>query len=201
MIFISAGHNTGGLKPDPGAVANGYTEAKLAIEIRDLVVKELRKDNNLKIVTDNDDERLGEYLSRIKTGNGSVVLEFHFDAASPAATGTTILIEAEADRLDKAFAKEIVDKTAEVLKIKNIINDTLKSRGKWSMKRLTAFVVMVFVLALGVFIVVSDLVLKVEVNRYAIDVFQSLLFFEAALMGINEFGKKLENKETKTEEE
>ena len=85
--------------------------------------------------------------------------------------------------------------------IKNIINDTLKSRGKWSMKRLTAFVVMVFVLALGVFIVVSDLVLKVEVNRYAIDVFQSLLFFEAALMGINEFGKKLENKETKTEEE
>ena len=69
------------------------------------------------------------------------------------------------------------------------------------MKRLTAFVVMVFVLALGVFIVISDLVLKVEVNRYAIDVFQSLLFFEAALMGINEFGKKLENKETKTEEE
>ena len=119
MIFISAGHNTGGLKPDPGAVANGYTEAKLAIEIRDLVVKELRKDNSLKIVTDNDDERLGEYLSRIKTGNGSVVLEFHFDAASPAATGTTILVEAEADRLDKAFAKEIVDKTAEILKIKN----------------------------------------------------------------------------------
>ena len=85
--------------------------------------------------------------------------------------------------------------------IKNIINDTLKSRGKWSMKRLTAFVVMVFVLALGVFIVISDKILVREVNRYAIDVFQSLLFFEAALMGINEFGKKLENKETKTEEE
>ncbi len=84
--------------------------------------------------------------------------------------------------------------------IKNIINDTLKSRGKWSMKRLTAFVVMIFVLALGVFIVVSDKVLDREVNRYAIDVFQSLLFFEAALMGINEFGKKLENKEQKTEE-
>ena len=84
--------------------------------------------------------------------------------------------------------------------IKNIINDTLKSRGKWSMKRLTAFVVMIFVLALGVFIVISDLVLKVEVNRYAIDVFQSLLFFEAALMGITEFGKKMTNKEIKTEE-
>ena len=68
------------------------------------------------------------------------------------------------------------------------------------MKRLTAFVVMVFVLALGVFIVISDKILDREVNRYAIDVFQSLLFFEAALMGINEFSKKLENKETKTEE-
>ena len=68
------------------------------------------------------------------------------------------------------------------------------------MKRLTAFVVMVFVLALGVFIVISDKILDREVNRYAIDVFQSLLFFEAALMGINEFGKKLENKELKTDE-
>ena len=62
MIFISAGHNTGGLKPDPGAVANGFTEAKLAVEIRDLTVKELKKDASLKVVTDRDDERLGEYL-------------------------------------------------------------------------------------------------------------------------------------------
>ena len=84
--------------------------------------------------------------------------------------------------------------------IKNIINDTLKSRGKWSMKRLTIFLVLFLTLFLGAFIVLSDLVLKVEVNRYAIDVFQSLLFFEAALMGITEFGKKLTNKEIKTEE-
>ena len=84
--------------------------------------------------------------------------------------------------------------------IKNIINDTLKSRGKWSMKRLTAFVVMVFVLALGAFIVLSDLVLKVEVNKWASGVFDSLLLFLATLMGVTEFGKKMTNKETKTEE-
>ncbi len=83
--------------------------------------------------------------------------------------------------------------------IKNIINDTLKSRGKWSMKRLTAFVVMVFVLALGVFIVVSDKILVREINRYSIDVFQALLLFEATLMGITEFGKKIMNKENKAE--
>ena len=81
----------------------------------------------------------------------------------------------------------------------NIINDTLKCRGKWSMKRLTAFVVVNFVLILGTFIVTSDIILDKEVNRYAVDIFNSLLMFLATLMGISEFGKKLENKELKTE--
>ena len=85
--------------------------------------------------------------------------------------------------------------------IKNIINDTLKTRGKWSMKRLTAFVVINFVLTLGTFIIVSDKLLDREVNRYAIDVFNSLLIFLATLMGIAEFGKKLANKDLKSEEE
>ena len=65
------------------------------------------------------------------------MLEFHFDAASPTATGTTILVEAEADRLDKAFAKEIVDKTAEILKIKNrgVKSETDSHRGKLGLMR------------------------------------------------------------------
>ena len=85
--------------------------------------------------------------------------------------------------------------------IKNIINDTLKSRGKWSMKRLTIFLVLFLTLILGAFIVLSDLVLKVEVNKYAQGIFDSLLLFLATLMGVTEFGKKLTNKEIKTEGE
>ena len=84
--------------------------------------------------------------------------------------------------------------------IKNIINDTLKSRGKWSMKRLTIFLVLILTLFLGAFIVLSDLVLKVEVNKWASGVFDSLLLFLATLMGVTEFGKKMTNKEIKTEE-
>ena len=84
--------------------------------------------------------------------------------------------------------------------IKNIIDDTLKSRGKWSMKRLTIFLVLFLNLFLGAFIVLSDLVLKVEVNKWASGVFDSLLLFLATLMGVTEFGKKMTNKETKTEE-
>lgn len=117
--FISAGHNPKGIKVDPGAVGNGYTEAALAVEFRNLVVQELLK-RKVKVITDKDDERLGDYLKRIQTGSGSVVLEFHFDAAaSSTATGTTSLFGSDADRLDKAFAKELVDTSSQVLGIKN----------------------------------------------------------------------------------
>jgi len=119
MIFISAGHNPKGIKQDPGAIGNGFHEADLAVDFRNLVATFLHV-KKIPFTTDRDDERLGSYLERIKTGNGSVVLEFHFDAAaSPSATGTTVLIGNDADRLDKAFAKELVEATALTLGIKN----------------------------------------------------------------------------------
>ena len=68
------------------------------------------------------------------------------------------------------------------------------------MKRLTIFLVLFLTLFLGAFIVLSDLVLKVEVNKWASGVFDSLLLFVATLMGVTEFGKKMTNKEIKTEE-
>ncbi|MEO8534259.1 MAG: N-acetylmuramoyl-L-alanine amidase [Flavobacterium sp.] len=117
--FISAGHNPQGIKVDPGAVANGLHEADLTVEFRNLVVAELQE-RNVTVITDKDDERLADYLKRIQTGNGSVVLEFHFDAAAVStATGTTSLYGSDADRLDMAFAKELVDTTSKVLGIKN----------------------------------------------------------------------------------
>lgn len=64
------------------------------------------------------------------------------------------------------------------------------------MKRLSIFVVMTFTLILGAFIVFSDLVLDSGINNHSINVFDSLLWFLAALMGIAEFGKKIENKNT-----
>ena len=86
-------------------------------------------------------------------------------------------------------------------KLNKLIDDTLRVKGKWSMKRLTAFITFKFVLVLGVFIVISDTFLQREINRYSLDVFNSLLLFLATLMGITEFGKKIVNKEIKTEEE
>ena len=136
-VFISAGHNPKGIKVDPGAVGNGYHEADLTVEFRNLVVSELAK-RKIIAITDKDDERLGEYLNRIKTGSGSVVLEFHFDAAvSPSATGATSLFGSDADRLDKAFAKELVDATANKKKKKNrgSLSEADSHRGRLGLMR------------------------------------------------------------------
>jgi len=144
-IFISAGHNPKGIKVDPGAIGNGFHEADLAVEFRNLVVGELNK-KNINVITDNDDERLGDYLKRTQTGNGSVVVEYHFDAAvSSTATGSTSLIGNDADRLDKAFAQELVDSTAKYLEIKNrgVKTEDDSHRGSLGLMRETGTVALV----------------------------------------------------------
>lgn len=135
--FISAGHNPFGIKPDPGAVANDLHEADLTVEFRDLVVEELVK-LKVKTIIDKDDERLAQYLERIKTGSGSVVLEFHFDSTdSKVATGTTAIYGRDATQLDKDFAKELVDTTAIVLNIRNrgVVSEASSHRGSLGLMR------------------------------------------------------------------
>ncbi len=138
MIFISAGHNSKAkTKPDPGACANGYKEGDLALQFRDMVTAELRK-LGMPYITDTDEEALAQYLGRIKTGAGSVVIEYHLDAAGNAtATGTTALVQEDADRLDNAFAKELSDSTAKTLGIKNrgVISEALSHRGRLGLMR------------------------------------------------------------------
>lgn len=82
-----------------------------------------------------------------------------------------------------------------------IIDDTLKVNGKWSRKSLTVLVTFVFILMLGTFIVISDKILKKEVNKYAIEVFNSFLVFETLLMGLSEASKKFVNKQFPVKEE
>jgi len=86
--------------------------------------------------------------------------------------------------------------------MRKLINDTLKSpNGKWSRKSLTLFVSFVVALVLGFYIVLSDFFLKVEINKYSIEVFDSFMLLVAALTGAtvaDKFApktKKLENPE------
>lgn len=120
-IFLSAGHNPKGRRRDPGAVANGYQEADLAVELRDLVISEINNQHpTAKIIRDYDHERLGSYLRRIKTGTGSVVLEFHFDASSSStASGSTAFYSFRANKLSRDFATALASATSRILGIKN----------------------------------------------------------------------------------
>lgn len=139
MVFISAGHNSKSktIKADPGAVnKDGVKEGDLTIEFRDLVCRHLNM-LGVKFVTDYEEESLALYLKRIQTGTGSVVIEYHFDAGVPEATGTTSLVETEADRMDKAFAADIAAATASFLGIKNrgVIGEADSHRGRLGLMR------------------------------------------------------------------
>ena len=137
MVFISSGHVPKGKNYDPGAVSNGLKESDKALEFKNLVISKCIK-KGLKVITDKDDEKLGDYLKRIQTGSGSVVLEFHFDSASnPKATGTTALVGNDADRLDKSFGQELVNATSNILKIKNrgVLTEGQSARGRLGLMR------------------------------------------------------------------
>lgn len=76
-----------------------------------------------------------------------------------------------------------------------MLNDILKSRGKYSRKSLIIMISFLFILATGGYIVISD-----SCTPQAVDIFNSMLLFESVLLGISVVDKKLENKiEEKTE--
>lgn len=84
--------------------------------------------------------------------------------------------------------------------MKKLINDLLKTpSGKYSRKSIIIMITFIFVLMLGTFIVLSDKVLERQVNRYAADIFDSLLIFLSVLLGVSVWDKKVENKNTPTE--
>lgn len=133
--FISAGHH---LK-DPGASANGRYEKDETIKFRNKVLKVMMdKHPEIKVISDDDSETLSQYLRRIQSGSGSVVIEFHLDASNNiAATGTTGIVAASASENSKAFAKELVDATSCILGIHNrgVIPETQSARGRLGLMR------------------------------------------------------------------
>lgn len=118
MIYLSAGHNFKALNPDPGAIGNGYKESELTRELRDMVAAEL-KSRGFPYILDKDSETLGEYISRIKPGSGSVLCEIHFNAAGPDATGAEVLVKEGASKHSNELAKEMSAAISDTVGIKN----------------------------------------------------------------------------------
>lgn len=115
-IFLFAGH--GGA--DSGAVGvNKRTEASETIKMRNAVASFIDK-TKFKVVLDNDKDSLRDVLAKAQTGAGSVVVDFHFNAAgNPQAGGVEVLVGDDAQADDLLLAHDMLDAAIEVTGLRN----------------------------------------------------------------------------------
>lgn len=114
--YPSAGHNN----VDPGAVALGYKEADLTKDARNIIAENSKAED---LIMDKDWETNTQYQKRIKPGDGSVILDIHFNAGSPTATGTECFVNAKdyanKNSMSYKMATEICEVTSKILGIEN----------------------------------------------------------------------------------
>ena len=105
-IIISAGH--GGT--DPGASGNGFIERDLAIELRNLIVVEL-KSLGVNALVDDDKNALKQTLLwlRGKFTTGDILLDIHWNASSnPDAKGSEVFIPDNSSSFERTLAGELL---------------------------------------------------------------------------------------------
>lgn len=119
-IILSAGHtNVPGR--DQGATGNGYVEGQLAVEFRQLVANYIGK-MGIKPMMDGNNTILAESLSYFKKmvkDDNNLAVEFHWNSAESAATGTEVLVPATPSPEEKAMAADLSKVVAATLKITN----------------------------------------------------------------------------------
>jgi len=117
QIYLSAGHST---KPgrDRGASGNGFIEGELTADLRNRVANELRLLGHIPIC-DVNDSILTDTLSwlRNKTTNTCICIDFHWNAATPAAKGTETFVDDKASEFELDLAFDFSDVVHRVLGI------------------------------------------------------------------------------------
>lgn len=147
--FISGGHHL----RDSGAVSKDgkITEFKFCSAYRDKQVIELKRQRpDIKIVVDKDYETLGQYLTRITTGNGSVGVEWHLNSSEeipgkPLATGLEVLIADNHTKESFEMATELADKLSKVYGLRNrgVKTEKQSARGKLAFVRIPGTIALV----------------------------------------------------------
>jgi N-acetylmuramoyl-L-alanine amidase len=116
-IFISAGHSNRSGR-DRGASGNGFIEGELTVELRNLIVIELKK-MGVSPIVDKDDSILSESLNFLKnlTTNTCIVLDIHWNAATATATGTETLIPSQNTDYERRLAAKLSEVVSKRLNI------------------------------------------------------------------------------------
>jgi N-acetylmuramoyl-L-alanine amidase len=117
-VFLSAGHTNVPGK-DRGASGNGYIEGELTVEFRDMVAQHLR-DMCITVYTEDNSFGLRGALNYFRklVNKDSIVIDFHWNAATPAATGTEVLIPEFPSKLESQLAYRIAHTISAVLNIR-----------------------------------------------------------------------------------
>jgi N-acetylmuramoyl-L-alanine amidase len=106
-IFISAGHSNK-IGRDRGAEGNGFIEGELSVEFRKILTNELIK-LGITPTNDGDNTIINDSLAffKNKTSPDSIVLDIHWNSATPQATGTETLIPGENTEFERKLAKDL----------------------------------------------------------------------------------------------
>lgn len=116
--FAFAGHND----KDPGAVYNGRREADETKDAKRLFDKYYPNDRK-DLILDKDWQTNKQIQVTFKPGPGSVIVDKHFNAGSPTATGVECLVNrkdfANKNSMSYRMAEEICKATSEILDIRN----------------------------------------------------------------------------------
>lgn len=130
-LFLTAGHRGG----STGANANGYSEAELAIQLRNDLTNRLHE-QGVVVVNDADADSLSSVVNAInkKCTNRDLCLDLHFNSFSNAsANGTEVLIQNAPTNSEIEFAEDVLNAVCSVLGTKN---RGVKKEGKSQYKRL-----------------------------------------------------------------
>jgi len=105
-IIISAGH--GGT--DPGASGNSYIERDLALELRTLIVNQLKTLYNVDALIDPPQNKLTDTLSwlRGKFGSTDILFDIHWNAGG--GTGIECIVPDQSSQFERTLSQAIVDR-------------------------------------------------------------------------------------------
>ena len=120
VLCIESGHVH--LGKDKGASGNGYNEAELTFELRNLIVDHLISITaGLTITTDSDDEVLTDVVKGFNNvmDEKSISLSIHFNAASEKATGTEVIYPDRHTMEEFKWAVELSSLVAKKLNLKD----------------------------------------------------------------------------------
>ena len=131
QIFITAGHRGG----SSGANANGYSEAELAIKLRDALTDQLSQ-KGIVAINDEDKDTLSDVVAKInKTCNDrDICIDIHFNSfSSQSAQGTEVLIQNYPSNTEMELAEDLLVTICKTLGTKN---RGVKKEGQSQYKRL-----------------------------------------------------------------